>query len=232
MTVFSSIKEAREAMRGFKKVLDAKKESGAKKKEISAARKLYKNARTQLLALKSAKEAQKAKKTKDAPSLEPSAAAPARRMRTRSMDAADEWAAKRARQSPPKPPSVHRMRTRSMDEAEEPRLTPTEFRKKHQMHITGMHESGALGIEYKVISKLICSLIISSDFLIECCCHSVRTPSCAFRTQFSGLPPSSPSPMLASRLQHQFKHRAGQFVALGVTLFPWPGRVAARLPAS
>ena len=159
---FTSVKEARQAMRDFKKLLETKKESGAKKKEISAARKLYKNAKSQLLALKSerkvAKKARQAKKAKDAASVEVSPApapAPVRRMRTRSMDAADMLAAKRARQLPTKtPPSTHRMRTRSMDETQAPSLTPAEFRKKHQMRIVGTHESGALGGEYKVALAL------------------------------------------------------------------------------
>ena len=157
-------------MRDFKKLLDDKKENGSKKKDISAVRKQYKNAKTQLLALKSARQvAKEAKKLKKASqpkkeSLEPSPApqeslepslVPVRRMRTRSMDAADMLAAKRARQLPPKAaPSVHRMRTRSMDEGQETSLTPVEFRKKHKMHIVGMHESGALGGEYKVTPSL------------------------------------------------------------------------------
>lgn len=147
-------------MRNLKKLLDEKKENGSKKKDISAVRKQYKNAKTQLLALKSARQvAKEAKKLKKASqpkkeSLEPSSA-PVRRMRTRSMDAADMSAAKRARQLPPKaPPSVHRMRTRSMDEGQETSLTPVEFRKKHKMRIVGMHESGALGGEYKVTPSL------------------------------------------------------------------------------
>ena len=147
-------------MRNFKKLLDDKKENGSKKKDISAVRKQYKNAKTQLLALKSARQvAKEAKKLKKASqpkkeSLEPSSA-PVRRMRTRSMDATDMLAAKRARQLPPKAaPSVHRMRTRSMDEGQETSLTPAEFRKKHKMHIVGMHESGALGGEYKVTPSL------------------------------------------------------------------------------